>query len=185
MNMISSQAVTAADIERKVAEAVFGKKLITNVFRGHVSEAIIAAALEPDWAWCSADYASCDFERSDGLRLEVKQSAILQSWSAEPPKRVTTSFDVAERKGYWDGLTWVPEPGRRAHIYVLAHHTIIDESADHRDPAQWTFYVVRATDLPPVKTISLGSLRRLATPCSFDALKDAVAKAALSIIAAA
>lgn len=170
--------VTPEDIERRVAEAVFGRKLITNVFRGHVAEAIVAAALEPDWSWCSADYASCDFERADGVRLEVKQSAILQSWSSEPPKKVTTNFDVAERKGYWDGLTWVPEPGRRAHVYVLAHHTVTDETADHRDPAQWTFYVVRSAHLPPVKTISLGALRRISAPCGFTELSQRVAEAA-------
>jgi hypothetical protein len=171
-------AITAADIERKVAQAVFGKKLITNVFRGHVAEAIVDAALAPDWTWCAADYASCDFERADGLRLEVKQSAVLQSWSPEPPKKITGSFDVAARQGYWDGLVWVPEPGRRAHIYVLAHHKIIDESADHRDPGQWIFYVIRSSQLPPVKTISLGSLQRLISPCSFAELRARVTAAA-------
>lgn len=182
---VRSMQVTPEDIERRVAEAVFGKKLITNVFRGHVAEAIVAAALEPAWNWCSADYASCDFERADGVRLEVKQSAFLQSWSSEPPRKVTTNFDVAERKGYWEGLTWVPESGRRAHIYVLAHHTVIDESADHRDPAQWTFYVVRSADLPPVKTISLGALRRISTPCGFAELSQRVTEAAMTPAAAA
>lgn len=179
--MTIERPVTPTDIERKVAQAVFGKKLITNVFRGYVTEAIVASALEPDWTWCSADYASCDFERADGMRLEVKQSAVLQSWSPEPPKRITGSFDVAARQGYWDGPAWVPEPGRRAHIYVLAHHIITDESADHRDPSQWRFYVVRSVDLPPIKTISIGSLQRLTSPCSFDELRDQVAAAAASV----
>jgi hypothetical protein len=174
----ATAAVTAADIERKVAQAVFGKKLITNVFRGHVAEAIVDAALAPEWTWCAADYASCDFERADGMRLEVKQSAVLQSWSPEPPKKITGSFDVAARQGYWEGPAWIAEPGRRAHIYVLAHHQIIDESADHRDPSQWLFYVIRSSELPPVKKISLGPLQRLTTPCRFDELCARVAEAA-------
>ena len=170
--------VTPEDIERRVSDAVFGNKLITNVFRGHVVEAIVAEALEPDWTWCSHDYASCDFDRDDGARLEVKQSAALQSWSADPPEKMSASFDIAPRKGYWDGLNWVPEPGRRAHIYVFALHKTVDETADHRDPEQWSFYVVRADDLPNGKTISLGPLGRLTEPCNFAELHEQVAKAA-------
>jgi hypothetical protein len=180
-----SNPITAANIERKVAEAIFGKKLITNVYRGHVTEAIVAAALEPEWNWCLADYSSWDFERDDGMRLEVKQSAVLQTWTIEPPKRITGSFDIAERQGYWEGPAWVAVPGRCAHVYVLAHHIIVDDSADHRDPGQWQFYVVRASELPAVKKISLGSLQRLAQPCGFDELSERVAQAATQSAAAA
>ncbi len=170
--------VTPKDIERRVSEAVFGHRLITNVFRGHVVEAIVAEALEPDWTWSSQDHASCDFSRDDGVRLEVKQSAALQSWAVDPPKKICASFDIAPRKGYWEGLTWISEPGRRAHIYLFAFHKTIDETADHRDPSQWLFYVVRADDLPDARTISLGPLGRLAQPCGFAELHDQVAKVA-------
>ena len=173
--------VTAADIAHQAAQAIFGQKLINNVFRGYVAEAIVAAALEPEWTWCSADFASCDFERPDGMRLEVKQSAVLQSWSTKAPTRITGSFDVTARQGYWDGLSWVAEPGRRAHLYVLAHHLVIDDSADHRDLSQWLFYVLPATQLPPIKTISIGSLQRLTSPCSFDALHAQVSAVAASV----
>lgn len=92
-------SASVEEVFRKVSEAAFGKRLVTNVLRGQVVEAIVACALEPEWQWCAHDYSAWDFERSDGMRLEVKQSALLQSWSSEPPKRVTTSFDVAERQG--------------------------------------------------------------------------------------
>lgn len=170
--------VTPEDIERRVSTAVFGNKLITNVFRGHVAEAIVAAALEPEWSWCARDYASWDFERDDGVRLEVKQSAALQSWTKQPPKKISASFDIAPRKGYWEGLNWIPDPGRRAHIYVLAFHSFTNETADHRDPAQWRFYVVRSADLPNARTISLGPLGRLSEPCSFAELGKRVSEAA-------
>lgn len=170
--------VTPEDIERRVSDAVFGNKLITNVFRGHVVEAMVAEALEPDWTWCSHDYASCDFDREDGVRLEVKQSAALQSWAVGPPNKISASFDIAPRKGYWEGFNWIPRPGRRAHVYVFAFHSNVDETADHRDPEQWKFYVIRADDLPNAKTISLGPLRRLTEPCSFAQLHEQVAKAA-------
>lgn len=72
-------APTVADIQRKVADAAFGRPLITNVMRGQVVEAIVACALEPECRWCAADYSSWDFDRADGVRLEIKQSAARQS----------------------------------------------------------------------------------------------------------
>lgn len=172
-------APSPEDIRRKAAAAAFGKRLITNIHRGLVVEAIVACALEPDWCWCSQDYSSWDFERSDGLRLEVKQSAARQSWAevSAPPSRC--SFDIAARTGrYESGSRWVGEPGRNAHIYVLAHHPIFDATADHTDSVQWRFYVIPAKLLPATDQIALSRVRSLAEACSFADLPDAVLHAA-------
>ena len=152
------------------------------MLRGLVSEAIVAAALEPEWEWCSADYSSWDFVRADRMRLEVKQSAVRQTWASDtaPPSR--TSFDIAARKGRWeDGVTWVEEPGRHAQLYVFAHHAVGDASADHCDPAQWEFFVVPTSALPETKRISTVALRLIAEPCGFAALSRAVTECAAQI----
>jgi len=177
----SQQAGTPAfgigDVIAKVSQVAFGKPLVTNVLRGHVAEAIIALALEPEWTWSSADYAGWDFERSDGLRLEVKQSAAMQSWSTGKPSRAI--FDVAARTGYWEsGTKWIAEPGRPAHLYVFAHHSIYGDDADHRDPAQWQFYVVPSRALPDVKTLGLATISTLTSPVPVMALADEVRIAA-------
>ena len=169
--MIDAPAI--ADIPRKVSEAVFGRPLVTNVLRGQVVEAIVACALEPEWTWCAEDYSSWDFERADGLRLEVKQSAARQSW-ATSDKPSTCSFDIAVRKGRWEGSSWIDEVGRAAHIYILAHHPVADSTADHRDPGQWHFYVVPTRSLPNTKRLSLTTARRLASATSFAELRHAV-----------
>lgn len=167
--------VASGDITAAAAAAIFGKPLITNVYRSVIVEAIVAAAL-PDWEWCSADYASCDFRSSDGVRVEVKQSALRQSWG---PKLARPGWDIAARTGYWtEGINWVAMPGRNADVYALALHAVTDETADHRDPAQWCFYVVAATDLPAQKTIGQTSLERLAVPVSFGGLSREVAAVA-------
>lgn len=163
--------VASGDITAAAAAAIFGKPLITNVYRSVIVEAIVAAAL-PDWEWCSADYASCDFRRPDGIRLEVKQSALRQSWGN---KLARPGWDIAPRTGYWtDGVNWVAAPGRNADVYVLALHSIADETADHRDPTQWLFYTVAATDLPAQKTIGQTTLNRLAVPVNFGRLGNEV-----------
>ena len=168
------------DVIAKVSQVAFGKPLVTNVLRGHVAEAIIALALESEWNWCSADYAGWDFERADGLRLEVKQSAAMQSWSTGKPSKAI--FDVAARTGYWEsGTEWIAKAGRPAHLYVFAHHGIYGDDADHRDPSQWAFYVVPSQALPDVKKLGLATISTLTSPVPVTALADTVRVAASSL----
>lgn len=160
------------EVIAKVSQAAFGNPLVTNVLRGQVAEAIVALALEPEWRWCGADYSAWDFERPDGLRLEVKQSAARQSWGTAGPSKAT--FDIAARIGRFEGTTWIAEAGRPAHLYVFAHHDIYDDHADHRDPSQWQFYVAATRDLPHVKRVALGTIRTLASPVPITALANQV-----------
>lgn len=103
-----SRAPSIDDVVDRVSHAAFGRPLVTNVLRGQVVEAIIALALEPEWTWCASDYASWDFERADGRRLEVKQSAARQSWAAPAHGIVRPSFDIKERTVRWEGATLEP-----------------------------------------------------------------------------
>jgi hypothetical protein len=175
------------DVIAKVSQAAFGSPLVTNVLRGHVVEAIVALALEPEWNWCSADYSGWDFQRADGLRLEVKQCAARQSWhvilgTGEASKPSKPVFDVAARTGYWEGgAKWIAKVGRLAHLYVFAHHGVFADHTDHRDPSQWQFYVVAARKLPDVKQISLNTIRDLALPVPITSLADKVRVAASQI----
>jgi hypothetical protein len=144
-----------------------------NVLRATIVETIVDSALSLDWKWCSTDYAGWDFEHSDLTRLEVKQSSALQSWKT--PKESAAIFDIAPRTGYWvDGLRWVQETARHAHIYVFARHPVTDIAlADHRDPSQWDFYVIPSFKLllPAQRTIALGSIIQLSSAkCHFGEL---------------
>ena len=97
--------VSADEIVAHAAKAAFGHARVTNVFRAILVEAIIDKALPVEWSWCSSDYASCDFRHEDGTRLEVKQSAALQSWQTAKPS--APIFDIAPRTGYWlNGVEW-------------------------------------------------------------------------------
>jgi len=162
---------TRHQIVDAAAHFLFGKPLVVNVYRSILVEAMVAAAL-PDWDWCSADYASYDFRRGD-LRLEVKQSALRQTWLGQRLSK--PSWDIAPRTGYWTaGSTWVSRPGRNADVYIFALHDTVDETADHREPDQWNFFVVAATNLPPVKRIGLAAVSRLAKPVLYAALAKAI-----------
>jgi len=164
------------DIVAHACNQAFGKVRVVNVLRSILVEAIVDRALPDGWTWCSSDYAAYDFRHDDGTRLEVKQSAALQSWKAAKPS--APIFDVAPRTGYWkDGIVWAPEFGRHTDIYLFAHHPVVDDTVDHRNPYQWDFYLLPAVHIPDPKrkTITLSSIRFLkASLCKFDGLGVAV-----------
>lgn len=162
-------------------QAAFGCPLVNNVLRAILTEAIVDAALGEGWEWCSGDWALCDFRHADATRLEVKQSAARQSWHQDGDKPSVGLFDIAPRKQAWDGLKWVPSAGRNAEIYVFAHHPVADHSADHRDPAQWDFYVVGADCLPATRKISLAGVRARARPIGYDGIAAAVDEIRMAI----
>lgn len=87
---------TPKDIAARAAKALFWKKHLTNVHRAVVVEAIVSSALGDDWEWCSGDYSSCDLKHNDGTRLEIKQSASLQSWNAAEAVDLHPIYDVAD-----------------------------------------------------------------------------------------
>jgi hypothetical protein len=163
-DLLENRAFDAA-VRADVIEAMFGKPLVTNVFRSLLVEAMIARALGPQWRWCAADFAAWDLEHESGFRLEVKQSAARQSWSQPGGASSSPRFDIAYRKGRWDGPSWIEDRARHAHAYVFAFHPLTGEEADHRLAEQWRFYPVLTSALPEAASISLERLGRLAPAC--------------------
>lgn len=167
------QSPSPEQIKLKSAEVAFGTPLIVNNLRALVAETIVHCALQPEWRWCAGDWAGWDFEHADGTRLEVKQSAAKQTWTAQPKQPSSPRFDIGARSGHWvDGGIWQQsETTRRfADLYVFAFHPVLDDSADHRDPSQWSFHVVRTELLPATKSIALSRVRGLAEPVGYDDL---------------
>ena len=162
-------------IIQELVTTFYGNPLINNVDRGHYVESMIALVLGKQWRATAVarGWAPWDFERSDGARLEVKQSTALQPWSRFPdaPQSRSAAFDIAFRKESWTkGGDFAPYcPGRLADLYIFAWHPIVDhEVADHRDPKQWRFFVVPEQQLPDQKTISINPLRNLVAAVGYD-----------------
>jgi hypothetical protein len=178
--------LTKDEVYKRLATAAFGSPLVSNMYRGLVAEVIVHSALSSNWKWCSADWAGWDFVHNDGTKLEVKQSASLQTWSKDRVTKCT--FGIAPTSGYWEGDVWTPNPGRQSSIYVFAHHPGTDlASTDHRDPQQWRFYVLPSDALPPAtRSIGLQQVRLRSasvwreidkhqkSPCEVHYLADAI-----------
>lgn len=181
-------AISRQDVRRKrILDMLidrYDRPIMNNVQRAAYVECMIATALGPDWRLTSEDdwdWAAWDCEHTASeARLEIKQSSARQSWDSESDRpRRNPRFDIRSRTGYWpkDGGPWVTDQGRQADVYVFAWHGEADEHADHRDAAQWRFFVVTERSLPArQKSVGLNSLERIADPCSIEELARAVEK---------
>jgi hypothetical protein len=173
---LGTASATRNEIVAMASAAAFGRRLIQNNLRSIIVEAMVAKALGSAWRWSSADWAPYDFEGPNGIQLEVKQSAAQQTWSTPTSKPSKPLYDIAARKGFFvqgpDGSVWTAKTGRNADVYVFARNDVVGEQADHRDPAQWRFYVVPACDLPTTKTIGIAAIR--VAPVSFVQLEQEV-----------
>jgi hypothetical protein len=169
----------------RLSEDFFNKAIMSNLARPHFVERMIAITLEPEWRLTSADWAGWDLQ-CGGCKVEVKQSAALQTWSDRMSRcggKQVGRFDIRERAGHWaDGITWNAETGRQADIYIFAWHGGTDlAAADQRLASQWEFFVIPECNLPNQKTIGLARIRRMTDAVRLDALRGELEKAAREI----
>ncbi len=160
-------------ILRELINQFYDKPLLDNAYRSQYVECMISLALKRStykpWS-LSDDWSAWDLE-SGGVRIQVKQSATLQSRNehSEFAKSKKPSFDIEPHKRYYelDGtLRELDEPLRVSDIYVFAWHPESNPyMVDHRRADQWSFLVALERDLPPgQKTIGLNPLNRCARP---------------------
>lgn len=143
---------------------------------------MIALTLGSGWqlTWQRGwDWAPWDCQHDEGAQLEIKQSAVRQSWdTSSMARRRSPTFDIAPRTGRFSrrGSEWTDAPGRPADVYVFAWHGERERGvADHRDPEQWLFFVVPEPE--GQKRTGLRRLRNIASPYLLSGLRSAVLQA--------
>ena len=137
--------------------------LMDNADRGVYVEAMIADILGSGWnlTWKlpgHSSWSSWDLEHSvTEKKIQVKQSAACQSWDTETNTNSnrSPSFGIKEAEGYYgpdcgkseDGWIAFDSPRHIADLYIFAWHDVSrEDNPDHRDPAQWEFYVVKSDE---------------------------------------
>ena len=157
--------------------------ILGNVARGVLAEYIVALAAGCETTKPRVEWGDYDLETPDGIKIEVKSSAYLQSWKQEELSNI--SFRI--KRTVSDTIT--TEDGkkrkRRADIYVfcvLKHQEI--QTIDPLNLAQWNFYVLATKALNEKtltqQTIALSSLKSKfkleLAECEFHQLKVAIQK---------
>lgn len=160
-----------------------GSDLVNNAWRGVLAEFLVGSALGCVAGTTRVEWDGCDF-RFEGIRVEVKSSAYLQSWNQEGLTQ-GLSFDIKPKLA-WDAETNVSatEASRMADVYVfclLAHQD--KASVDPLNLDQWNFYVIPARKLdetlPTAGRLGLGTLIKLEPEvAAYQVLADAVRRAA-------
>jgi hypothetical protein len=152
-------ALDSADISRKSGDESFhqngdpldfeildfwqwsASNLLNNTQRGILAEYLVAEATGADQG-VRSNWENFDLETPEGIRLEVKSSAYIQSW--EQSSYSDVSFDIGASQ---DVYAETSEKDRRSDVYVfclLDHRD--QQTIDPTDLSQWTLYVI-ATDI--------------------------------------
>ncbi|MYB36295.1 MAG: hypothetical protein F4Y26_02660 [Gammaproteobacteria bacterium] len=167
--------------------------LLNNTRRAIIAEFLVARAVgatdKPRVEWAKVDVVT-----PEGVEIEVKSSAYVQSWAQRGPSDIT--FDIAPRKETWDPATNETvthnPPRRMADTYVFC--VLGDEAGTVPDPldlADWKFYVAATSLLNRERPIGqrgsdsigirpLAALIRKATgmdAVGFDGLREAIQQA--------
>jgi len=156
--------------------------LLSNATRGVLAEYLVARALGATDE-VRAEWDPVDVTTPDGIRVEVKSSAYIQSWYQARPSRIT--FSICATRA-WDSTTNVLGAQRRRHadVYVFCVLDHRDRATiDPLDVAQWRFFVASTERLNRAaqqqKTIGLAGLKQMgAREARYSELSDAVRRAA-------
>ncbi len=138
--------------------------LVNNALRGVLAEYLVATAIGCDQN-PRAEWDAYDLETTEGIKVEVKSAAYLQSWSQSDYS--TIQFSIKPSQG-WNAAdnTYSTETKRQADVYVFCILKHKDKtSIDPLNLSQWDFYILPTRtlndSLGPQSTLSLSSLKKL------------------------
>jgi hypothetical protein len=152
--------------------------IVSNATRGRFAEFIVASALNVDLTIPRDEWSAWDLASPEGIKIEVKSAAYLQSWSQSSLSKIVFSIRPARA---WDGSSgeFTTDPSRQADIYIfclLKHQD--KETLDPLNLDQWDFYVVPTPILDSYQrsntAITLSSLNRLSSPVRYGDLRGEV-----------
>jgi hypothetical protein len=156
-----------------------GSDLASNATRGRMAEFIVAVALGIDLSIPRDEWSAWDLTSPEGIRIEVKSSAYLQSWKQRNLSKI--AFSIRPTRA-WDGAAggMADTPQRASDVYVFCLLKHKDkETLNPLDLGQWEFYVLPTNEVNRYSSasISLTSLQKLSRGLSFETLREAIIKA--------
>ena len=155
--------------------------VLNNTLRGIVAEYIVRQATGA-CAPVRVEWDSVDITTPEGIKIEVKSAAHLQSWPQKKPSAI--SFNIAKKR------PWDPETNqygetrvRSADIYVFCLLTPKNgRTVNPLELTQWEFYILPKrtlnSSLGNQETVSLSRLKDLgAVALDYDQIRNAVLEA--------
>jgi len=151
--------------------------ILSNATRGKFAEFIVASALEINLQNSNDEWSAYDLETDNGIKIEVKTSAYIQSWSQKNFSRPTFSIKPAK---YWSSKNGMTKSYKRhSDFYVFC--LLKEKDQEKIDPLnldQWEFYVVKTKILNKKfsnqKTISLGKIKKISNALLYNELSEKI-----------
>jgi hypothetical protein len=167
--------------------------LADNVNRGVFAEWMVAKLLGLSYTECRPPWQAWDITSPEGVRIEVKASAYVHSWTtagsttSQAAKPTRIEFTNLCTRAYVDEAQTklAAEPTYNADLYVFCMQTNPDpQTWDALDLSQWEFYLVPKATLEAHGCKSM-SLNRVCQLCGSSLTAAEFRKAALQMIAQA
>ncbi len=152
--------------------------ILSNATRGKFAEFIVATAINIHKTKLREEWSPYDLETNEGIKLEVKSAAYIQSWFQSKVSKISFGTKAAF---YWDNLAnkQATDKKRHADVYVfclLSHDN--KQTIDPLNMNHWEFYVVATKQLNDYKrsqhSITLKSLQGLTNVILYDKLYEAI-----------
>lgn len=152
--------------------------ILSNATRGRFAEFIVATATNIEKTALRDEWSAYDLETPDGIKLEIKSAAYIQSWFQRTLSTISFSTKAAL---YWDSLTNKQSDIKKRHadvyVFCLLHHDN-KQTVDPLNLNHWEFYVMATKELNDYSrsqhSITLKSLQRLTQPILYDKLKETI-----------
>jgi hypothetical protein len=155
-----------------------GSDLVSNTTRGRLAEFIVASAMDIDISVPREEWSAWDLTSPDGIRIEVKSAAYLQSWTQQNLSRIVFSIRPAKP---WDASSgeFAEKPQRAADVYVFCLLKHQEKSTlDPLNLDQWEFYVLPTRDLNGYtrsdSSITLASLQKICEAIPYKRLREKI-----------
>jgi hypothetical protein len=154
--------------------------LISNTTRGAFAEFIVGMAMEADMTYVREEWDAYDIKTKDGIKIEVKASAYLQTWLQKDFSKIIFSIKPAY---YWNSETNEISnvKSRPSDIYVFC--VLKHKDKNTINPLildQWDFYVVSTKIINEQfgnqNTLQLRSLENITKCVSYDELREKIKK---------
>jgi len=155
--------------------------ILSNATRGRFAEFVVGTAVGLNPENLRDEWDAYDLTTEDGIKIEVKSAAYIQSWNQKSFSTISFSIKPAR---YWDAETNMQrgEPKRHADLYVFCHLKHKDQKTiDPLKMEQWDFYVLPTYRLDNYKrsqsSITINSLKKMTEPQRYCELKNGIMKA--------
>ncbi|KAA3436756.1 hypothetical protein [Rufibacter hautae] len=152
--------------------------ILSNATRGRLAEFIVATATSIDIRQVRNEWGAYDLETPNGVKIEVKSAAYLQSW--EQNRLSTISFSTKLSMPWdWeiDKRSTVAVRSADVYVFCLLHHED-KRTVDPLNMNHWEFYVLATEELNNYKrsqhSITLNSLKKLTNAVLYNELDQEI-----------